>query len=317
MQIAPLFLAPMAGYTDALYRGLCLAHGCSSAYTEMVSAKGLLYDNVKTKALLERAVGETAIAAQLFGSDAAAVGEAVKRLCGERGEEVCEINLNMGCPAPKITGNGDGSALMRDLPLAARVCAAAVQSSSVPVTVKFRSGWDAAHVNAAEFACAMADCGARALIVHGRTRAQQYAGRCDLTVIAAVKAAVHVPVIGNGDVTDGESAKRMLDITACDGLMIGRAALGNPFVFAEIRAALEGTAYTLPSARDRIALCIQHATLSYEKKGSHGLVEFRKHAPFYLRGMRDAAKFRSRLQASKDLQELTGLLLDIADAQPL
>jgi len=307
----------MAGYTDALYRGLCLAAGCDGGYTEMVSAKGLLFENVRTKALLERATGEDALAVQLFGSDPVAIGEAVRRLCGELGGGLSEINLNMGCPAPKITGNGDGSALMRDLPLAARVCAAAVRGSAVPVSVKFRSGWDGAHINAVAFAQAMEDSGAGMLIVHGRTRAQQYAGKCDLAVIAAVKVAVRVPVIGNGDVMDGESAGRMLRETNCDGLMIGRGALGRPFVFAEIRAALEGRSYSAPTARERIDLCIRHATLLYDKKRAHGLVEFRKHAPFYLLGMRGAAKQRVHLQAARDLQELTGILLDIADAQPL
>ena len=309
----PVLLAPMAGYTDRTFRALCRSFGCDLAYTEMVSAKGLHFLNARTELLLPIAADEPPAAVQLFGSDPAIMGEQAERLCDLAGDRLVLIDLNMGCPAQKIVKNGDGCALMRNLPLAARVIEQAVRHSRVPVTVKFRKGWDAAHENAAAFARMAEQSGAAALTVHGRTREQQYGGRADLACIAAVKHAVSITVIGNGDVRSGADAQRMLSETGCDGVMIGRGALGNPFVFAEVQAALGGLPYTPPDRRARMELALKHAELTYEEKGENGLVELRKHLPFYFAGFPGAARLRIAANNVKTLPELRRLLLDTDD----
>ena len=304
----PIFLAPMAGFTDLTFRTLCYEFACDLAYTEMISAKGLHYNNDKTAALLATSESEVRLAVQLFGSDPAIMADIALRLCDFLGEKLVLIDLNMGCPAPKITGNGDGSALMRDLPLAARVLSAVCSACPAPVTVKFRKGWDDASVNALEFARMAEDSGVSAMTIHGRTRAQQYGGRADWDCIAAVKQAVRVPVVGNGDVRDVKSAKALLAHTGCDGIMIGRGALGNPFLFAQIRAALRGEEALLPTEEERIALALRHARMLTAAKGAHGIVELRKHIPFYLHGMTDAARLRAKSNAVKSVEELEEVL---------
>ncbi len=309
----PVLLAPMAGYTDSAFRILCRSFGCDLAYTEMVSAKGLHFLNARTELVLSIDADEPPVAVQLFGSDPAIMGEQAERLCDLAGDRLVLIDLNMGCPAQKIVKNGDGCALMRDLPLAARVIEQAARHSRVPVTVKFRKGWDAAHENAADFARMAEQSGAAALTVHGRTREQQYGGAADLACIAAVKQAVSIPVIGNGDVRDGASAKRMLTETGCDGVMIGRGALGNPFVFAAVKSALAGLPHTPPDRRARMALALKHAEMTWERKGENGLVELRKHIPFYFAGFPGAARLRVAANNVKTLPELRRLLLDTDD----
>ena len=299
-----LCLAPMAGFTDRPFRELCLEYGADLVTTEMISAKGLLYKSEKTRALYFTKPEDAPFGVQLFGSTPETMARAVPILEGDLGGQLRFIDLNMGCPAPKIAGNGDGSALMLDPLLAGRIIEAVVKHAHVPVTVKFRKGWDAAHENAPEFARVCQESGAALLTIHGRTREQQYSGVADRACMAAVKRAVSIPVLANGDVHDALSALTTLRETGCDGVMLGRGALGNPIVFAEIRAALEGRPYTPPTERERRELAMRHARMALEEKGPHAMIELRKHLGFYLRGTRDAAKLRTRINTCKTLEEL-------------
>jgi len=297
-------LAPMAGFTDRAFRQLCRERGADLLISEMVSAKGLLHMSGKTRALYLPKDEDEPYCVQLFGSEPEALSEAVRIVEGDLGDKLLSIDLNMGCPAPKITGNGDGSALMRDPVLAGRIIEATVKAAHVPVSVKFRKGWDAAHENAVPFACVCEQSGSAFVTIHGRTREQMYAGTADLACMAAVKQAVSIPVIANGDVHDAESALKTLRATGCDGVMIGRGALGNPFVFEEIRCVLEGRAYQPPIWDERRETAMRHARMALEEKGGHAIVELRKHMAFYLRGAKDAAKLRTRVNACKTLEEL-------------
>lgn len=299
-----LCLAPMAGFSDRPFRQLCLEYGADLVTTEMISAKGLRYENAKTRALYFAKPEDAPFCVQLFGSEPETLARAVPMLEDDLGDQLLTIDLNMGCPAPKIAGNGDGCALMLDPPLAGRIIEAVVRSAHVPVSVKFRKGWDAAHENAPAFARVCQESGAAFLTIHGRTREQQYSGAADRACMAAVKRAVSIPVIANGDVHDAASALDTLRETGCDGVAIGRGALGNPFVFGEIRAALEGEAYRPPDERERRALALRHARMALNEKGDHAMIELRKHLGFYLRGCRDAAKLRARINACKTLEEL-------------
>ena len=298
----------MAGFTDRTFRILCRERGAEFVFTEMISAKGLLYRSEKTRALYFAAEGDAPFGVQLFGREPETVAEAARMVERELGERLLCIDLNMGCPAPKIAGGGDGSALMLDLPLAGRIIKQTVRAVRVPVTVKFRKGWDAAHENAVEFARMCEENGASLLTVHGRTRAQLYSGRADRACMAAVKSAVKIPVLANGDVTDGQSALETLRETGCDGVMVGRAALGNPFLFEEIRCALEGEPYVPPTAEENRKLALRHARMALAEKGPHAIVELRKHLAFYVRGESGAAKLRTRLNACKTLEELEDIL---------
>lgn len=306
----PVLLAPMAGYTDVVFRALCVSFGCDLTYTEMVSAKGLSFGNLKTADYLTLGKNETSVAVQLFGHEPALLADVAKDVCDRLGERLCCIDLNMGCPAQKIVSNGDGSALMKTPALAGRVTEAVKCASTVPVTVKFRKGWDSD--TCVSFAKVLEESGADALCLHARTRVQQYEGTADRAAIAAVKAAVKVPVIGNGDIVSGKSALDMLRTTGCDGLMVGRGALGRPWIFREIKAAIEGMPYTEPTVSERLRIALLHAERIEAQKGAHGLVELRKHLPRYLSGMRGAAVLRTRLNEAKSVEEIRQLLLDSA-----
>ncbi len=305
-----LFLAPMAGITDKVFRRLCFEQGCDGATTEMVSAQGFLTapkDRNAYRFLLDRYPDEGALSVQIFGNEPAFMAEAAARLCNLG--RFTGIDINMGCPAQKVVGGQSGSALMKDVPLATEIVRAVKKSSFLPVTVKMRLGWDDDHKNAVPFARAMADAGADGLTVHGRTRMQQYAGKADWDAIGEVKAAVKIPVLANGDVTDGESARRALAITGCDGIAVGRGALGKPWVFREIRAALEGKTYTPPSYREIVEIALRQAREMSEWKGEKSAVlEMRKFFGWYIAGRRGAAQLRTRLNLAPTLSEAEKLL---------
>ena len=297
-------LAPMAGFSDRTFRLLCRERGADLVTSEMISAKGLCFMSERTRALYLPQEGDAPYAVQLFGSEPETVAKAVAIVERDLGGLLLSIDLNMGCPAPKIAGNGDGSALMRDPALAGRIVRGTVDAAHVPVSVKFRKGWDAAHENAEEFARVCEENGAAFLTIHGRTREQMYAGQADRACMARVKRAVKIPVIANGDVHDAKSALDTLRETGCDGVMIGRGALGNPFVFEEIACALEGRSYTPPTWDERRELAMRHVRMALGEKGDHAIIELRKHLAFYLRGIQDAAKLRTRINSCQTLEEL-------------
>ena len=298
----------MAGYTDVVFRTLCTSFGCDLCCTEMISAKGLTFGNEKTGGYLAVGEEEDRIAVQLFGHEPEILAKAVCVTADRLGPHLAAVDLNMGCPAQKIVSNGDGSALMRTPALAGAIVEAVKRVSPVPVTVKFRKGWD--DDTCVSFAKVLESAGADAICLHPRTRVQQYRGSADRSAIAAVKAAVRIPVIGNGDITDGESAVSMLRETGCDGVMVGRAALGQPWIFREIKAAIAGTPYAPPTVAERLEVAILHAERIEASKGPHGLVELRKHLPRYLHGMRGSAALRTRLNEAKNAAEIREFLLD-------
>lgn len=304
----PVLLAPMAGVTDLAFRELCRAMGADFSYTEMVSAKGLYYGSERTASLLAASPIERPYGVQLFGAEPEIVAGMAKRLADEAHPGLALIDLNMGCPARKITGNGEGSALMLDLPRAARIIESAAKSSSLPITVKFRKGFDAAHINAVAFARMAEESGAAMLTVHGRTREQMYSGKADWDIIAAVKTAVSIPVIGNGDVFSGQDALALRAHTGCDGIMVARGAEGNPFIFREIQAALAGKPYAPPTNAERIDTALAHARRLVECRGARAVIEMRKHVAWYLSGMRGASALRAQVNAIGSLAELESML---------
>ena len=312
----PLYLAPMAGITDQVFRTLCFQHGCGRATTEMVSAQGYLTapkERDPYQYLLAKGPAEGPLAAQLFGSDPGFIGDAAARLTDTGLFDA--IDLNMGCPAPKIVGSGAGSALMKTPELAGAIVRQAVKSTSLPVTVKMRIGWDEAHINAVPFARMLAEAGAASLTVHGRTRAQQYAGKADWAAIRAVKEAVSVPVIANGDIVDGESALSALRETRCDGLAVGRGALGNPWIFEEVKAALAGKPYEKPDYPAVVRTAMAHAQGLADWMGEKAAVlEMRKHFAWYITGRRGAARLRTQLNHASTLAEAEALLWTLSDA---
>ena len=302
-----LILAPMAGVTDLPFRLLCSEQGAGLAGMEMVSAKAIWYGNKNTESLLEIHPKEGPVSLQLFGSDPMIVSEMAKRI-EERPFAI--LDLNMGCPVPKVVNNGEGSALMRNPKLAGEIIAATVKAIEKPVTVKIRKGFDEAHVNAVEMAKIAEEAGAAAVAVHGRTREQYYSGEADWEIIARVKEAVSVPVIGNGDVTDGESARRLLQETGCDGVMIGRAARGNPWLFRQIAAWLEdGTVLQEPSPEEKKEMILRHARLQLEVKGEYtGVREMRKHFSWYTAGMPSSARLRQSINLAERFEEIERLV---------
>ena len=303
-------LAPMAGVTDLPFRLLCKEQGCGLMYTEMVSAKALLYKNRNTKPLLETRPEEEPVAVQLFGSDPEIMSEMALQL--EEGPYAI-IDVNMGCPVPKIVNNGEGSALMKDPKLVEQILTALVRAIDKPVTVKIRKGFDDDHVNAVEIAKIAEACGVAAVAVHGRTRAQYYSGQADWDIIAQVKDAVKIPVIGNGDVDSPEKAKAILDQTGCDGVMIGRAAEGNPWIFREVVSYLtDGTIPARPTNREKRELILRHAALQLEYKGEYtGVREMRKHLSWYTVGMPHSAHFRQTINTMEKMDELIRGVHDI------
>lgn len=301
-------LAPMASVADRAYRTLCREYGACYTVSELISAKGLCYQDTKTAELCTVTDNERPMALQLFGSEPDFIERAVEK-CMTYKPDI--LDLNMGCPVPKVVNNNSGSALMKDIQLAASLVRAAKRASDVPVTVKFRKGWNGESVNAVEFAQAMEDAGADALAVHGRTRDQMYSGKADWDIITQVKKAVSVPVIGNGDVTTLNDCLAMYEQTGCDLVMIGRATYGNPFIFREIDCHFEGTAYTPPTIEERMEVMLYHIRLilSQKEEGSEerAMKEARKHASWYMKGLYGAASFRAKcysLETYEDAQRL-------------
>ena len=304
-----LFLAPMAGVTDIPFRLLCKKYGAEGVFTEMVSSRALCYHDKKTAALAAIRPGERPCFLQIFGNEPERMAEAARLALAA---EPSGIDINMGCPAPKIAGNGDGSALMKNPPLAAeivRAVKAALAPRGIPVTVKIRAGFDAAHKNAVEVALACEAAGADAITVHGRTREQMYAPPVDKEIIRAVKRTVSVPVIANGDITDAASALSMFEETGCDGIMVGRGAFGNPYIFEEILCALDGKPFTPPDNERFFADICEHLEGLCALKGEYtGTREARKHAAWYLKGIPGAAEYRDKINRSESLSEILSLL---------
>ena len=304
-----IILAPMAGVSDLPFRLLCQDMGAGMTCMEMISAKAILYNNKNTESLLEIHPSEDCVSLQLFGSDPKIMAEIAKRI-EERPFSV--LDINMGCPVPKIVNNREGSALMKNPDLVYEIVRSVSEAISKPVTVKIRKGFDEAHVNAVEVAKAAEAGGAKAVAVHGRTREQFYAGAADWSIIADVKAALKVPVIGNGDITCGADAKRMMEETHCDAVMIGRAAEGNPFIFREVNSFLEGKPFTKPSSEEIREIVLRHADLQLQYKGEFiGVREMRKHLSWYLKGFEGAAALRKQINEMETFAELRAIVESI------
>lgn len=302
-----LILAPMAGVTDLPFRMLCKEQGCGLLYTEMVSAKAILYKNRNTRELLKVREEERPIAVQLFGSDPDIVSDMAAQI--EDGPYDI-IDINMGCPVPKVVNNGEGSALMKNPKLVEAILSAMVKKLKKPVTVKFRKGFDDDHVNAVEIAKIAESCGVSAVAVHGRTREQYYSGKADWNIIRQVKEAVKIPVIGNGDIWKPEDAKRMLEETGCDGLMLARGVQGNPWLFSRINHYLDtGELLPEPDRAEISRMILRHARLQIELKGEVlGMKEMRKHIAWYTAGLPHSAGIRRECNQVETLPELEALL---------
>ncbi len=303
----PVIAAPMAGVTDKPFRILAKEAGCSLVYTEMISDMALVHHNVRTKVMLDISGETPPISVQIFGSKPEIMAAAAL-LVEAAGASV--IDINMGCPAQKICKNNEGCALMRDLPLAGEIIEAVVRSVHVPVTVKMRKGWDEANINAVELARIAEAKGAKAVAIHGRSRGQFYAGQSDWEIIRQVKQAVQIPVIGNGDINSPQAAKRMLEETGCDAVMIGRASFGNPWIFREtIHYLATGELLTAPGPQEKIRTAIRHLHMLAEEKGDWVAVrEMRKHATWYIKGLREAAKVREKIMKTQTVIEMQELL---------
>ncbi len=312
-----LFLAPLAGVSDRAFRKVCRDHGAECTVSEMISAKGLHYNDTKTAVLAAFSEDEAPFFIQIFGSDPEIMAESAQKLATNN-YKACQnsalptgIDINMGCPVPKVAGNGDGSALMKNPELAGEIVKAVVNAVQLPVTVKIRAGWDDDHRNAVELANIVEKNGAKAICVHGRTRAQMYRDPVDVDIIRQVKESVSIPVIANGSIYDAKSAERMLELTKCDGLMIARGAMGNPFLFEEITAFLEGREYTRPTLEERLNVAMEHIKLMISHKGEYtGVMEARKHLAWYIQGEKGAAKARQEVNTASSFDELCTIVSD-------
>lgn len=299
-----IILAPMAGVSDLPFRLLCHEQGAGLVCMEMVSAKAIYYNNKNTDSLMEIHPDEGYASLQLFGSDPVILGEMARRI---EDRPHAFLDINMGCPVPKVVNNGEGSALMKNPRLVEEILTALVKATRKPVTVKIRKGFDEDHVNAVEIAKIAESCGAAAVAVHGRTREQYYSGQADWDIIARVKEAVSIPVLGNGDVDSPKKAEQMFFQTGCDGILIGRAAQGNPWIFREVTEYLEnGVILPRPDNAEKKAMILRHAALQLQYKGEYiGVREMRKHLSWYTVGMPNSSRFRREINAMETMDQLT------------
>lgn len=303
-----VFLAPMAGVTDLPFRLICKERGCGLLYTEMINAKALCFDDEKTKKMLNINDEEFPVAVQIFGSECEYMARAAEIL-NDYPNEI--LDINMGCPAPKVVKNGDGSALMKNPELARKVLEAVVGKSKKPVSLKIRKGWDEDNINALEIAKIAEDCGISAITIHGRTREQYYSGKADWDIIKAVKEELKIPVIGNGDVASVEDAIKIRQHTKCDAIMIGRGAQGNPWIFERINHYIKtGEILPEPTKEEKIDVAIKHIELAVKEDGEYVAVrEMRKHIGWYLKGMKHSAKFRDEINRMESVEEVIKTLL--------
>lgn len=302
-----VFLAPMAGVTDIVFRGICKEMGCGLVYTEMVSSKGLYYESENTERLLKISEVEKPVAVQLFGSDPYIMAKACEMF--NDNEDVCIIDVNMGCPVPKIVKNGEGSALMKNPKLAQDIIREMKKATPKPVTVKFRKGFTSRDINAVEFAKAVEEAGVDAIAVHGRTREQMYEGKADWDIIRQVKNSVSVPVIGNGDVFSVEAAVNIAETTGCDGIMVARGVMGNPWLFREIKQALAGEQVNYPTDIEKVEMCIRHLRSAVSHFGEDKAVrEMRKHIGWYIKGIKYCTDVKNLVNAEKSSSNVIDIL---------
>lgn len=303
-----IFLAPMAGVTDISFRGLCKEMGCDLVYTEMVSAKALYYESINTKELLRIEDKEKPVAVQMFGRDPKIMAEVCESYFNKQ-EDICIMDINMGCPAPKIIKNGEGAALMKEPMLAEDIVKAVKRVSNKPVTVKFRMGFDENNINAVEFAKRLEYAGADAIAVHGRTRKQMYEGKANWDIIKQVKEAVCIPVIGNGDVFTPDDAVRLKEVSNCDGIMIARGSMGNPWIFKQIKRKFEGKEILKITAEEKIDLAIKHYKLAIKHDGEYKAIrEMRKHLSWYIKGLARCTDIRSIINTLDNSEKIFMIL---------
>lgn len=305
-----IFLAPMAGVTDSSFRIICREMGAGLVYTEMVSSKGLYYKDKKTYDIMSIENGERPVGVQIFGSDPDIMAEVVSDHINKR-NDIDVIDINMGCPAPKVVKNGDGSALLKDIDLIGKIVSSVVKVAKKPVTVKIRKGWDKENINALKVAKIIEESGAQGITVHGRTRDMFYSGEADWDIIREVKKTVKIPVIGNGDIYEPKDAIEMFRYTGCDGVMIGRSARGNPWIFKRVLRLIQGKEDFLPTEEEIIHTAIRHMELICSIKGEkRGIKEMRKHLSWYIKGMRNSAVIKNHVNQMNDKNEIEELLLE-------